>query len=899
MKISSISLASILALMLLLPAIFPNAFSKQIKAWANDSITGQLDFAAAKLSFFSHFPHLTLTLQDYSLTGAAPFEKDTLISGKALGFGIDLFSVFGSTIKINRLFIDESNIKVLIDKNGNANYNILKPTTEKPADKSDTASANVRLEGLYLNNCQLDYTDHSVPMAFHAEQLNYVGKGDLQSSQFDLKSKLRADHFHFIYDGLTYINDKPLRAELITGINTSSLVFKFEKNQLMLNQLPVEFRGSMAILKEGYDIDLHLVSGTTDFGNIFSVLPPEYNQWFANTSFQGTSQVTASLTGVYNTKLNQGPHLRIDMRVKDGSIRHQQAPVALEHFNIAAHLNMPALNTDSIELLIDTLGFTVGKGKTDARLLTKGLTKPFIDASLRSDIDLDLLQQALAVPGYEVAGRLHAEIKSRGVWDLAKQTSPVVQSNIQMQKGRIQTPWYPQPIQNLELVARMDCPTGRLEDAKLLLQPVSFVFEEQPFKMNAALENFNNLAYDIQAKGVLDLGRIYQVFRIKEYNLSGRLDADLQLKGSQADAMAGRIEKLSNKGTLKMQEVSFSSVDFPYPFEIPTGSLEVINEKAWLRNTTLRYHANEFLLNGYATGFAGYYLQHKPLTLRLTSSGKHLVVNDFIPVTNTNVDSTTASPASKGVVMLPGNIDFVLQSRFDSIQYNQNSIKAFSGTLQLREGKLDMQQTKFMVAGAKVNMDGSYAPINNDSARFSLHFKADSFDIKRAYNEVPLFRELASSAAYASGLVSVDYELKGALNNEMMPVYRSIAGGGELKLEEVQVKGMKFFGAVSKATGKDSVNNPKLKAVVVKSTIANNIISIERTKMKVFGFRPRLEGKVSLDGELWLQFRLGLPPFGIIGIPMTITGTSENPRVRMGKNLEELEAEEPEEEQLP
>ncbi|HSR38349.1 MAG TPA: AsmA family protein, partial [Phnomibacter sp.] len=209
LKVTGISLASLLLLMLLLPVLFPNAFSKQIKAWANDSITVQLDFAAAKLSFFSHFPHLTLTLQDYSLTGATPFEKDTLISGKALGFGIDLFSVFGSTIKINRLFIDESNIKVLIDKNGNANYNILKPTTEKPAEKSDTASANVRLEGLYLNNCQLDYTDHSVPMAFHAEQLNYVGKGDLQSSQFDLKSKLSAEHFRFIYDGLTYINDKP------------------------------------------------------------------------------------------------------------------------------------------------------------------------------------------------------------------------------------------------------------------------------------------------------------------------------------------------------------------------------------------------------------------------------------------------------------------------------------------------------------------------------------------------------------------------------------------------------------------------------------------------------------------------------------------------------------------
>jgi AsmA protein len=61
--------------------------------------------------------------------------------------------------------------------------------------------------------------------------------------------------------------------------------------------------------------------------------------------------------------------------------------------------------------------------------------------------------------------------------------------------------------------------------------------------------------------------------------------------------------------------------------------------------------------------------------------------------------------------------------------------------------------------------------------------------------------------------------------------------------------------------------------------------------MRIFGFRPRVEGQVSLDGQLNLRFRLGLPPLGIIGIPMTVTGTSENPvvRVRRGKDSEELE----------
>jgi AsmA protein len=55
------------------------------------------------------------------------------------------------------------------------------------------------------------------------------------------------------------------------------------------------------------------------------------------------------------------------------------------------------------------------------------------------------------------------------------------------------------------------------------------------------------------------------------------------------------------------------------------------------------------------------------------------------------------------------------------------------------------------------------------------------------------------------------------------------------------------------------------------------------------GFRLRTEGQTSLDGKLNLKMRLGLPPLGIIGIPLKVTGTQENPKIKMGKNKEELQ----------
>ena len=53
----------------------------------------------------------------------------------------------------------------------------------------------------------------------------------------------------------------------------------------------------------------------------------------------------------------------------------------------------------------------------------------------------------------------------------------------------------------------------------------------------------------------------------------------------------------------------------------------------------------------------------------------------------------------------------------------------------------------------------------------------------------------------------------------------------------------------------------------------------------------RIEGQTSFDGRLNLHVRVGLPPFGVIGIPVTVIGTEDHPRikVRRGNKKDELE----------
>jgi AsmA protein len=259
----------------------------------------------------------------------------------------------------------------------------------------------------------------------------------------------------------------------------------------------------------------------------------------------------------------------------------------------------------------------------------------------------------------------------------------------------------------------------------------------------------------------------------------------------------------------------------------------------------------------------------------------------------------TTQKTETGVLMIPSNLDLNFTADVKKVKYNGLDINHAKGELQLKQSVMTLKQTGFELVGAPVVMDATYHSLNPKRAEFSYHITAKEFNIKKAYNEIKLFHDMASAAASAEGIVSLDYNLKGKLDATMFPVYPSLEGGGVLSVKSVKMKGFKLFSAAGKAAGKDSLTgNSDISKVDIKTTIKNNIIHIEQTKIRVFPFRLRISGQASFDGQMNLKFRIGLPPLGIFGIPMNITGTKDKPIIKLssGANNPELKETEDKEE---
>lgn len=901
LKITGITIGSILLLLFLLPMLFPGTIAEQVKTLANKKLDGELSFKESKLSFFRHFPSLTVSLDEFALKGSSPYKNDTLVAAKEIGFGINLKSlIFDGNVNIDEIFVSDGLINVKVNEKGQANYNVY--ISDEKEVSTDTTATSIRLERIDIKNIKLNYNDISAKINIAAKGFNYIGKGNLDESIFDLYTEAKIDSLDFTFDGKTYLKNKKVDADLITRINTNSLAFVFQQNDLKINKLPISFIGKMNFLKDGYDINLKIESKDSYLNDVFTALPPEYVTWLEKTKVKGKTDLLLTFKGNYNASLNKKPDLAFGMNIREGSISYSDSPYETSNISLKFYTKLPSLDTEKLEVKLDTIHFNIGNDYLSARINSKGLKNIELAADLKSKLDLAKLSRSVGIKGLDFKGNLTASVKSHGEYNAEKKLFPITAGVINLQNGEVKTEYYPNPITDIKFLASVKNETGNFKDVNIQLTPASFIFEGNPVYVKALLSNFDDVNYDIVAKGELDIAKIYKVFQQKGLDVTGYAKADLSFKGKQSYATTGQINKLQNKGSLILRDIKTTSELFPKPFFIKEGVFAFNQDKMNFNQFSANYGKSDFAMKGHLQNVINFVLEKKAvLKGNFNINSNNILADEFMAETSTvtgkpNDKSEVAkeSATSSGVILLPENFNISLLANAKKVEYDGLVLKNVLGNVAVRNGKLLFEKIGFDIIDCNVGINGFYDDLNPKKAAFDIHFVAKNFNVKRAYKEIKMFRELASAAEKAEGIISLDYTVKGALNEEMQPIYPSLEGKGVVSLSKIKVNGLKLFGQLSKETDFESINNPDLSQVDIKSSIKNNIITVEETKMKIALFRLRIKGETSFDGKLNLKIRVGLPPIGLIGIPVVVTGTSDDPKIKIfsktGEAIQETKA---------
>lgn len=938
LKITGITLAVLLIALLLLfltPFVFEKKFAAIIKNTANKTLKTEMNFSEMDVSFFHHFPNLTITLTGFTLKSSAPFSRDTLIQARDISFGVNLLSTIKGPLRITRLYLNKARVVIQYNEKGASNFNVYNSPsdTTRPADTTSSPGADLRIEHIAFIQADFIYSDPSIPMKLIAHGINYSGTSDITNDILRLTSRVKIDSVDFYYNHLPYLKSKPVKAGLVTSINLNSLDIKLVKNDFYIKDIPFEFRGELSFQKNGYSFFISLFSMFGDeylSGSL--MLNSTKNLWISakadmnlnlNEWSKGLGISDVGLGGMFSMKLKaQGEYAKgqnpaskkpdtIPLSIPDftfssalskGSFHYKNFPQTLT--GISFNLKASCSNHDyrSVSLQLENLKAEFMKNRIEGYFRLNGLIDYPVEGHLSTNLDLAELRQLIPLDSLDLGGKLDLNLDVKGKYAPAKKLFPVTQLTLKLTDGAIRTKYYPHPVEKIRMDAKVTNTTGKLAGTRVKLDPASFSFEGNPFTVTADLSNPDDLDYNVVSKGSIDIASIYHVFSQKGMDLKGFISTDLNLRGRQSDAMAGRLDKLQNSGKLTIRDIAFTSEYLPKPLVVKSGVFRFENDKIWFEKFESLYGASDITLNGHLSNVLNYYLsKNQTLKGSFSFSSRYLLADEFMAPENqetaspaTTPTTVNTPPSSQGVIVIPDNLEIGLKADLKKISFRKLDISDLSAAVEIKKGMLLMKNMTFGIVGCKVGMEATYGSLSANKAFFDFHIKAEDFDIKRAYNEVELFRNLATAAGKCEGIVSLDYSLKGKINGGMNPVYPSLEGGGVISLKKVKVMGLKLFTSMSKNLEKEKIKEPDLSKVEIRSSIKNNLITLEKTKMKISGFRFRIGGETSFDGRLNFKARLGLPPLGIVGIPMRILGTSDNPKFKYGRGSKDEDLDETE-----
>lgn len=861
LQYTGITLVSLLALLFFLPFLFKDKVLATVKTEMNKSLNAEVEFKDLSLSFFTHFPKLTIGLEDVSVKGVGEFSKDTLVAAKSIEASLNLLSVIGGDrMEIHGVYLESPRIHALVNKDGVANWDIVKEEepTQTPADT--TSSLAMSLQKYAIKDGYIFYRDEQAGMQAEIKGLDHEGSGDFTDDIFTLSTSTKAGEASFSYANIPYLVKAHTGIDADIEIDNTKALYKFQNADLLVNNLKLVGSGSFQLVNDStYDMDIAFNAPSNDFKDILSLVPAIYKNDFKDIKTGGTASFKGFVKGRYSPQ--QLPAYDINLGVKDGFFQYPDLPQPVKNIQLAAHLVNPDGVMDHAVVDISKGHLEMGGEPFDFRLVFKNPeTVQYIDAVVKGKLDLANIGRFVKLEeGTKLSGTVQADAFAKGALSAVQQGGSAFSAGgfFDIRNLFYASKDFPQPLQNGNLKVTVDNSGGVANNTQINITSGHIEVGKDPLDFTLQLSNPVTTAdFKGTAKGRFTLDNVKQFVELEPGTvLSGLLTADLAFSGNKTAIDKKQYDAIQTNGTVSVNRVAYTSKDYPTGVKIDAAQLLFNPRTITLSHMAGKYGATAFTASGVLNNLIGYMLEEGSLGGTVAVAADKVNLNELI-----GTDTATTTTSASDPFLVPANMDLTLQAKANEVTYDKVTYRNTAGMLQLKDETVQLKDVRIEALGGTMALNGSYSTrADKKNPDITMSYDVKDLDIQKTFLAFNTVQKLMPIGQFLAGKLSSQMSLNGNLNGQMMPDLSSLTGNGNLLvLQGVLAK----FAPLEKLASTLQIN--ELKSITIKDIkshieFANGKVLVKPFNLKVKDIDMQIGGMHGFDQTMDYIIALKVP----------------------------------------
>lgn len=470
-------------------------------------------------------------------------------------------------------------------------------------------------------------------------------------------------------------------------------------------------------------------------------------------------------------------------------------------------------------------------------------------------------------------------------------TVPSFNIDMQVKNAMFRYPALPTGVDQININANVQNPGGNIDLTTININPFSFNLAGNPFKLIANVKTpISDPDFKAEAKGILNLGMIKQVYPMDDMDLNGTINADMQMSGRLSYIEKEQYDNFKASGTINLTDMKLKMKDMP-DVEIKKSLFTFTPQYLQLSETTVNMGKNDITADSRFENYIGYALKGTTLKGNLNIHSNYFNLNDFMTAStdSTATDSTSGEAAvtdsipTTGIFEVPHNLDLQMDANLKQVLLDKMAFNNMNGKLIIKDGKVDMKNLSMNTMGGNAVMNGYYSTANAKKPEVKAGFKLTDISFSQAYKELDMIQKLAPIFENLKGNFSGGINILTDLDATMSPVLNTLQGDGSLSVRDLSLSGVKSIDQIADAIKQPSLKDMKVKDMKIDFTIKDGRVNTQPFDIKMGDYTLNLSGSTGLDQTIDYTGKIKLPASAsfakISTVDLKINGSFSSPKV--------------------